>query len=531
LLIYHVALFASQIMDSVLLRQPLGVMFAYREGGFGGSQERRLATIYGGAILTARLSATTNDLSCCIKDVLNNLFELRAPSSDVLRRQHIRDFCHAITAHGDWANTFALFDADDSEEGRVKREVTCFQLPNDARSRRCLAAAAAAVGDLDLLRSSTNSVEDVIGDGSHYHGKLIIPDPFRAAAATGKLDVVEWGLSLVRTAFEAADEMPKTQRIAYRRTAYQRSLSWALHSAIRRSQASAALLIADFIFSWDAEHWHKSHSSKGIEEAIRRGENDLLVELLSRRLASDPKLGGRNLTAIKHNWLVLTDSEKRCLFSVGSRRTLAHLLDCGALHPDGLTNDWTLLDCKLSRPCFPVTLPISLALHSKRHDLVRMLLDKGANINARAGGTQWGFESPLQDVVDRADTAEIIQDVQYLIEQGASAEQWRELWQTERNGRLKPLWDALMPSLPEPQFGDFDYEIPNEPFEFCGTLNLMYDMSPEEDSEGKAEGELEGKAAKRDTEDPVDMNAGPDPVRRAKRTENRASALTWACSR
>lgn len=43
----------------------------------------------------------------------------------------------------------------------------------------------------------------------------------------------------------------------------------------------------------------------------------------------------------------------------------------------------------------------------------------GADVNARAGGTNWVIKRPLQEAVSIATTADAIQDVQYLIEQGA----------------------------------------------------------------------------------------------------------------
>lgn len=402
----------------------------------------RLMHTYGAAMLQAQIVKLSNPLSSFIKDTVDTLMETKQPKSTELRDIYLHRVCQAVIENMEAVHFrnylrhgCPLWDEDEDEQeefGEVSPEFS-------TNIQDQIGAAAAAVGDLEYLQSRIQDPRVLYQEDFRY-----LPSVLKAATVTGNTEIVEWILN------HPDLESTRNSRDPDVTNRYIRALDGALSIAARTAQTSLGLTIAESCLEIEQRRGIASgHWIDGpIESASEYGNGDLFLELVACRGRSQERW---------HSCMIMDGLafEDIMLFRHASRSLILHLLRKGAINPNQ----------------FGSYVPMQLAMVNRRFDLAKLLLDYGADVDARScgglGHTALEYEvnrpypcfSNIQFLVEHgsdplkirsrqgARTTEAREFINKMIEfandnigSTLTRDDWRAFWQTERDGLLEDSW-------------------------------------------------------------------------------------------
>jgi hypothetical protein len=143
----------------------------------GTSQPNRAFTQFGGASLHRRFATSKNDVTIFLKNLMDALVFLDNSKSATARQRYTYDLCHAVAGI------------------TYSRPVVFYMALPDSYSggnwpfQGAIVAAAAAVGNIDLLQILTSSWKDL-----SKRDVLFLPNALCAAVASNQVEAVQWML-------------------------------------------------------------------------------------------------------------------------------------------------------------------------------------------------------------------------------------------------------------------------------------------------------------------------------------------------
>ncbi|KAF2026835.1 hypothetical protein EK21DRAFT_115456 [Setomelanomma holmii] len=221
----------------------------------------------------------------------------------------------------------------------------------EARASRAmeelLPAAACAVGNINLLQSLDLDILDTFGVADWY-----FPDAMSAAAAAGQVAVVRWTIQCLRSSERPTGDW-----------AVKNALGEALQVAARTHRTEIGKILLDSLNEKSTFSVSLGDVDRAIEDCIIYGSPEFF--------------------------------DVGLLFQDGHRRTLETLLRAGTINPNQLG----------------IHHPLDHVMYSCRQDLTEVLLQNGADINAKDADGQ----SALQNAAARG----YHPNIKFLIEHGA----------------------------------------------------------------------------------------------------------------
>jgi hypothetical protein len=248
-------------------------------------------------------------------------------------------------------------------------------------------AVAAAIGDTELLLRHIASHEDL-----YTSTCKLFPTALEAAVASGHTDILSYMLSYLKTNVKGKPEVDSW--IEMRCAA--RGISQALRVAIRLHKTNAGNLIFDFLA--DNRVFSGSTSiylgERLIKDCMTYGNGALIYGAF----AYDSRGSYHSNDKGTLGELPLNESEEFFLFKFGHPNALRQLIRNGQFDP----NKWAQY-CP----------PLNYALDKQRCDMARVLLENGADVDARPK------ERDGKTALWRAAEQGHINDVKLLLEHGA----------------------------------------------------------------------------------------------------------------
>ncbi|KAF2130151.1 hypothetical protein P153DRAFT_418903 [Dothidotthia symphoricarpi CBS 119687] len=397
--------FATGIHANFITRQNIEDLLAI-------GPRNHFISMHSGTILRKRLSLEFASIAKPIQELVDKLLSYEDSHLQPVRGRYMNDVCNVILGDSRFTGFRCLLRNPPSS------------VTDGWSTRKTLPPAAAAVGDLSLLKSLVTFSKGLFKDPHRYFASAL-----NAAVVNGKLKIVEWILS------NAPTDNP---RLCI-------ELIDPLLLAAQTFNNETGGLILDFL---SAEFQLRANVSKVEEiswrmelvvvDCMKFGNIDFLLRVLQYRKTVDPSYADLEAS----NGLPISTEEVSFLFREGSRSGLIALLRVGILDLNRMGSH----------------LPLDQAVRFCRYDLAHVILNHGVDIEMRDKGC-----TALQLAVDRR----YIPAIQFLIENGANPDSvgvciecrliqvakvhaqgqkldraaWREFWQLHRHDALARTWD------------------------------------------------------------------------------------------
>lgn len=341
-----------------------------------------LFEFHGGAVLSKKALRTGNPTIHILRftqAVVDNLLKqqwLHDLQSEQHRFQYTRGVCDALMAL-------------DKEKlrGHLKAKSIINQAVESENLYDIMPAVAAAIGDTELLLRHIASHEDL-----YTSACKLFPTALEAAVASGHTDILSCMLSYLKNNVKGKPEVDSWDEMR----CAARGISQALRVAIRLHKMDAGNLIFDFladnrVFSGSTS---KYLGERLIKDCMTSGNGALIYGAFAY------DLGGSYHSSDKGTLgkLPLDEFEESFLFKFGHPNALRHLIRNGQFDP----NKWAQY-----RP------PLNYALAKRRYDMARVLLENGADVDART--KKLGGKTALWQAAEQG----YINDVKLLLEHGA----------------------------------------------------------------------------------------------------------------
>jgi hypothetical protein len=323
-----------------------------------GAKFNRAFTQYGGASLYRRFATSKDDVTKFLKELVDALVFLEGSRSATVRKRYTYDICYAVT-------------------GIIYQRPVIFHmaLPNCYSGgtwpfQGAMVVAVAAVGNVDLLRILTSSAKDLFRCDC-----LFFPNALYAAVAIGQMEALRWMVHYLQTTGSSG--------------AAEHELAEALWVAVRTNQIDAGRIILQSLSSTAVSDSGMGNIDGAVTECMRTGNIELLPAILQYRQTHDA-------VQVDENGFGIYDQEVDILFQEGSCYGLQELIKKGIIQPHKMGHH----------------LPLDRAVEENRYDLARILLKRGADIDAR---DEWEGLTVLQYAARRGCPP----NVKFLIQSGA----------------------------------------------------------------------------------------------------------------
>jgi hypothetical protein len=317
-----------------------------------------------------RLTTSKDDVSKFLTELTDALVLLEGFKSAMIRKRYTHDICHALAGITYLKPVIFYTTLSDRYSGDIQPV------------QGAVAAGAAAVGNVDMLRMLTSAAGDL------FRISLVFPNALCAAVATSQDQVLRWMLQYLKS---AGTEVSVPGAL--------KAVGDALSVAVRTYQKDMGHMIIKYLSAALFSGIEYEGLQCVVPECMRTGNIELLLPILELRQTRDiVQLRDRNWIDLEVNKdLAITDKEVDILFLEGSCYGFQELIQRGIIQPN-----------KMGRH-----LPLDRAVHGNRHDLARILLKSGADINARDRNGE-GL-SALQYAARRGYSS----NVKFLIQNGA----------------------------------------------------------------------------------------------------------------
>ncbi len=404
--------FSTTILKNIFQLQPLGSLF-YQQG----PRAVQLFESHGADMILARRSKSIIRLTEAAEALADRLLEYQESAPESLRKQYLRKIYQAMISVG---NIMRIIKILAGVEPFKSTYVECLD--------GLLPAAAAAVGDLSTFKRVLRCEGDIFRCYYIYH-EMILPSALQAAAALGNVDIVQWILSFVRAARAKVPgyyhQFP--YHIVQRsRLNHEDYLIGAFVAAMHKRQHEVCVLITTRVCD-DDKYTAYSHirMDSAIQRCVKNGEADLLQKIFNHRKITK---AGSSASTTSSSDPVISSLELGIIMNWTDVTTLDRMLQIGLLQPDRVG----------------LYIPLYHAIIRLRYNLAQLLLDKGADINAR--------DEHGVSVLERVVSDNCVRATQWLIENGANpapvalSTPIRE--DHESFGLCKVAWQALRAAKP-----------------------------------------------------------------------------------
>ncbi|KAH7085229.1 hypothetical protein BKA63DRAFT_574345 [Paraphoma chrysanthemicola] len=325
--------FAVEIKEHIFVRHDIKYFFPEFSGPRdhlheGGQYVRDCYFLaYGGDVMLRRLGTAKGDLARFLRQLIERTLELEGSGDDAVRLMYEEAICNSLPGLLDSRHLIAHMMTEIQYSDKEVEELVAKHLP----------AAAAAVGRPVIFSDFIK-----LHQHSYKMGK-IFPDPLCAAVANGRLSTVR---SIRLNFAKLVDELGGGQKRLWAYQVWSFMIEIALQMAIRTRNTDIGNYLIDCILG-----------DKVLRQHLQ------MKESLSLSMRDKALILKGTTPPLLDTW------EKKLVLRYGSRQLLVSLLQKG------------FMQIEYDQPCRKR--PLGYAVHFHRLELAQVLLDNGADINAK----------------------------------------------------------------------------------------------------------------------------------------------------